>query len=222
MAAVSSQPRPRPPLVSSVALWQTNPSQADHTVFVKIVINASGNKAGAQEVRFPYKPDQESLESVIDELVDALQLRNAAHHKAIVASIRSKMASQRMCIVESSPILTDLDQNGKNKRKAPPQPHSNGQHEHEHANSKRKHKHKRKSHKHASSNGSSHSGKHRHKHSNQNQNECQNGNGAKSVPPSLNLSPKKKFDDDFIFSPLSPLVVSPRTIHRKSTATFPK
>merc|ERR1712013_102692 len=193
MAAVSSQPRPA--LVSSVALWQTNPTQADHGVFVKIVLNPTGIKAEAQEVRFPYKPDQESLESVIDELVDALQLGNGAHHKTIVSSIKSKMASKRMRIVQSSPI----------------EQHSN--HQKQKSKTKSKHKaNKKRKHKHNSSNGLSCSAKHK---ASQNQNHCQNG-GSNHIRPSLNLSPKKKLfadDGEFIFSPLSPLVVSPRTIH---------
>merc|ERR1712087_591651 len=43
-------------------------------------------------------------------------------------------------------------------------------------------------------------------------------------PPSLqsSLDPEDTDIDEFIFSPLSPLpMVSPRTIHRKSNATFP-
>eukprot|EP01083_Nonionella_stella_P300952 1030066_1 len=49
---------------------------------------------------------------------------------------------------------------------------------------------------------------------------------------SSKLSPKKRSghapfantdlgDDDYLFSPLSPLVISPRTIHRKSNSKFP-
>ena len=118
-----------------------------------MVINPKNRQS--QEIRFPFKPDKEKLESVIDEMIDALKLNRNYHRKIIIDAIKNKMKSKQMKIVKTSPI-------------------------HSHKNSVK--------------------------------------------PPSLNTSddPQDSDMDDFVFSPLSPLPkVSPRTIHRKSNATFP-
>merc|ERR1719361_2232788 len=139
--------------VSNLVLWQTNPKKANYTIYVKMVINPKNRQS--QEIRFPFKPDKESLESVIDEMIDALKLNKNLHRKIIIESIQKKMKSKKMKIVKTSPI--------NNSQKA-------------------------------------------------------------QKPPSLqaSLDPEDTDIDEFIFSPLSPLpMVSPRTIHRKSNATFP-
>eukprot|EP01083_Nonionella_stella_P292625 995253_1 len=121
-----------------VSLKQSDPHQINYTIFVKILINPHNQ---TQEVEFSYKPDEESLESVINEMIDALELNYNLHHKIIINSIQSALKTKQMKIV-SVPIET---------------------------------------------------------HSNSNQ--LQNGT--------------------FIFSPLSPLQLSPRIIHRQSNAAFP-
>merc|ERR1719242_364332 len=136
--------------VSNLVLWQTNPKKANYTIYVKMVINPKNKQS--QEIRFPFKPDKESLESVIDEMIDALKLNKNYHRKLIIDSIQKRMKTKKMKIVKTSPI------------------------------------------------------------------------NSQQQPPSLQTSedPQDTDIDEFIFSPLSPLpMVSPRTIHRKSNATFP-
>eukprot|EP00483_Globobulimina_turgida_P006380 UN06390 len=116
-----------------ISLKQTNPQQINYTIYVKIIINPNGQR---QEVDFSYKPDEESLASVIDEMVDALELNQDLHYKIIINSILNAMKTKQMKIVPM-PIQTQQQ------------------------------------------------------------------------------------NDTFTFVPLSPLVVSPRTIHRKSIASFP-
>merc|ERR1719242_1563415 len=136
--------------VSNLVLWQTNPKKANYTIYVKMVINPKNRQS--QEIRFPFKPDKESLGSVIDEMIDALKLNKNYHRKLIIDSIQKRMKTKKMKIVKTSPI------------------------------------------------------------------------NSQQQPPSLQTSedPQDTDIDEFIFSPLSPLpMVSPRTIHRKSNATFP-
>merc|ERR1712228_161453 len=88
--------------VSNLVLWQTNPKKANYTIYVKMVINPKNRQS--QEIRFPFKPDKESLESVIDEMIDALKLNKNYHRKIIIESIQKKMKSKKMKIVKTSPI----------------------------------------------------------------------------------------------------------------------
>eukprot|EP00483_Globobulimina_turgida_P012392 UN12415 len=121
-----------------LSLRQTDPRQINYTICVKVIINPKGQ---LQEVDFSYKPDEESLESVIDEMIDALELNEDPHYEIIINSIINAMKTKQMKIVKiAMPMETPQQQND---------------------------------------------------------------------------------IDTFTFLPLSPLVVSPRTIHRKSLASFP-
>eukprot|EP00484_Ammonia_sp_Unknown_P024243 CAMPEP_0197049584 /NCGR_PEP_ID=MMETSP1384-20130603/24697_1 /TAXON_ID=29189 /ORGANISM="Ammonia sp." /LENGTH=344 /DNA_ID=CAMNT_0042481879 /DNA_START=42 /DNA_END=1076 /DNA_ORIENTATION=- len=186
--------------VSQCVLWQTNPRKVNYTIYVKIVIRPPNREP--QEIRFPYQPDRESLESVIHELVDALQLDANLHHKLIVRAIQHAMKTKRMRIVRTSPIASH------SQPPPPPPPHHNNAN----GNAQTKTMH-------ASKNKGNASKPQKRKGSNVHQEMAGSAN---------NLSPKKHGkcpldfeEEEYLFSPLSPLVVSPRIIHRKSAAKFP-
>merc|ERR1712244_16082 len=87
-----------------LSLSQTNPIKINYTVYIEIVINPNNEY---QAVKFPFNPDKESLESVIDEMVEALQLNKHLHRKAILESIEEAMKTKKMKIIEKSPIQTE-------------------------------------------------------------------------------------------------------------------
>eukprot|EP01084_Bolivina_argentea_P150569 262934_1 len=91
-----------------ISLWQTDPIRTNYTVYIEIKI---GYNNRFQSVKFPYSPDQESLGSVINEMVNALRLNKHLHHKIIVESIENAMKTKQMKIVKTSPIEPHKQEN---------------------------------------------------------------------------------------------------------------
>eukprot|EP00483_Globobulimina_turgida_P002693 UN02698 len=79
-----------------LSLQQTSPRKINYTIYVKIAINPT---AETKEVFFSYQPDTESLASVINEMIDALQLNKDFHFKIIIQSIQNAMKTKQMKIV---------------------------------------------------------------------------------------------------------------------------
>jgi len=194
------------PFVSKCTLWQTNPRKTNYTIYVKIMLNPPNREA--QEVRFPYQPDRESLTTVIEEMVDALQLNQAKYHSLIVQRIESTMKSKRMKIVRASPIHPQQT----------PQMHVAA---HSHAQSPQCRHHNHNHH------------HHHHKLVHSSVDFSPNLTPKRLSSPKKLSSPRKlskakqtslSCDDcEYVpFSPLSPLTISPRILHRKSAAWFPK